>query len=194
MRQRLIFFLPLVCLAFEEKEASKPPPPPESILQRVWANRASTDLALKGRLFIERNRHMPVEVRIKNLADEVRTVYRGDKLELLVVQVPRRSTRFYLAGRGELTTPQQQMERVLGSWISYYDLGLPFLSWPNPKFLGEDRMRGQDCYVLEVKSDSAPYRRVKLWIHNEYFALLKAEAFDADENPVKRITVTSFKR
>lgn len=182
-------------LALEEKETPKaPPPPPEVILQRLWANRAPHDLALQARLFVERDRFVPIEVRIKNLPDETRTIYRSEKTELLVVQSPRRPARFYLAGRGELATPQQQMEKLLGSWISYYDLGLPFLSWPNLKYLGEDRMRGQDCHLLEVKSDTAPYRRVKLWIHNEYFALLKAEAFDADENPVKRITVTSFKR
>jgi hypothetical protein len=110
------------------------------------------------------------------------------------VQSQQNPPRFYLAGEGELTTTKQRMRKLLGSWISYYDLGMSFLYWPNPKYAGEDRMRGQDCYVVEVKSDTEPYRRVKFWVQEEYFALLRAEAFDADDNPVKRISIGSFKR
>jgi len=195
MRWMLLTCVLVGVVSAEDNEQPKtPPPPPEAILQRLWANRAQKDFLLKARLFADRSNVQPVELLVKNLPQEIRTIYRSENTQLLVVQSQQQPPRFYLAGIGELTTVKQRMERWPGSWISYYDLGLPFLYWPKPKYLGEDRMRGQDCYLLEARSDTEPYRRVKLWIHTQYFALLKAEAFDADENPVKRITITSFKR
>jgi len=195
MRVALLALLLATAVSAEDKDEPKTPPPKvEVIVQRVWANRARKDFSLKARLFVDREKFVPVDILIKNLPDEVRTIYRGDKTELLVVQSQQNPPRYYLAGAGELTTIKQRMEKLLGSWVSYYDLGMSFLYWPNPKYIGEDRMRGQDCYVVEVKSDTEPYRRVKFWVQEEYFALLKAEAFDADETPVKRISITSFKR
>lgn len=194
MRWALFIFLAAFSAGAQEtEEAKKPGPKPQDVLQRVWANRARKDFSLKARLYVERERFVLVDVLIKNLPDEVRTIYRAEKMELLIIHSQKHLPRYYLRGTGELTGARR-MDKLLGSWINYYDLGLPFLYWPDPKFIGEDRLRGQDCLVIEVKSDTEPYRRVKLWVQAEYFALLKAEAFDADENPVKRISITSFKR
>ena len=200
--RRALLLLSAVLLAFAvvtavraaDDDEKVPPPPVGAILKRLWANRAQKDFSLKARLFVDREKIVPVDILIKNLPDEVRTIYRAEKTELLIVQSQQNLPRFYLAGVGELTTTKQRMEKLLGSWVSYYDLGMSFLYWSNPKYVELGRMRGQDCHVIEVKSDTEPYRRVKFWVQNEYFALLKAEAFDADDIPVKRISVTSFKR
>ena len=189
----LILLLALGAFAEEANEPKKPLPKAEEILSRVWVNRAPKDFSLQAKLYVERDRFVPADIFVKNLPDEVRTIYRIGKTELLIIQSAKDIPRYYLAGAGELTGARR-MEKLMDSWISYYDLGVPFLYWPNPKYVGTDEMRGQDCYIIEVKSDTEPYRRVKLWIQTEYFALLRAEAFDADENPVKRISVTSFKR
>jgi len=45
------------------------------------------------------------------------------------------------------------MERLLGSQFSYYDLGLPYLRWPDPKVVGEDRMRGAGLLYLRGEGD-----------------------------------------
>jgi len=44
-----------------------------------------------------------------------------------------------------------------------------------------------------VKAIGEPYARVKLWIDQEYPALLRTEAFDENGTPVKRLIITSFK-
>jgi hypothetical protein len=164
-----------------------------ALLSRVTANRATKDFSLKARLFVSRDRTVPVEILVKNTPTETRTVYRAGTNEFLVVQPLQGPARFYLAGAGELTGARR-MERLLGSQFSYYDLGLSYLRWADPKVVGEDRMRGQDCYILEVKATGEPYAKVKLWIHKEFPALLRTEAFNEDEMPVKRLFITSFKR
>ncbi len=158
-----------------------------AILGRVGENRALKDFSLKGRLFVGRTEPVLLTVLVKNTATETRTIYRAGTNDVMIVQPVSGEPKFFLRG-GRST------DKLLGSEFTYYDLALPFLHWPDPKLVGADRVRGRDCYVVEVRSDHGPYRRVKLWIDREYFALLRVEAFDADDNPVRRLAITSFKR
>ena len=136
---------------------------------------------------------MPVDILIKNTAEETRTIYRAGQTEALVVQPVHGEPHFYLRGRGELTGAQRS-EKFLGSDFTYYDLGLAYLHWPTAKFLGEERVRGRDCYAIESTADGEPYARVKMLIDKEYFALLRSEAFDANGTLIRRFAITSFKR
>ncbi len=165
----------------------------QAILDRVLANRPTKDFSLKARLFVGEQDPMPVEIFVKNTAEETRTLYRGGKTEALVVQPLHGEPKFYLRGVGELTG-NQRTQRLLGSNFTYYDLGLAFLHWPNVKLLDEDRVRGRDCFAIEARADGEPYTRVKLWIDEEYYALLRAEAFDTNDNLTRRFAVTSFKK
>ena len=165
----------------------------EAILARVLANRPTKDFSLKARLFVTREQTVPVEILVKNTATETRTIYRTGKQKFLVVQPVRGEPRFYASDVGELTG-SRRMERLFGSEFSCYDLGLPFLQWPETKLLGEDRTRGRYCYLLEARATAEPYAHAKLWIDKEYCGLLRVEAFNADHNVVKRLAITSFKR
>jgi hypothetical protein len=163
------------------------------ILERVLANRPAKDFSLKARLFVGRDEPVPVEILIKNGPQETRTIYRAGRTELLVVQPVHADPRFYLRGTGELTGAQRS-EKLLGSHFSYYDLGLPFLRWPAAKFLGEERVRGRDCFAIESMATGEPYARVKMWIDKIYYALLRAEAFDTNGDVSRRFAITSFRR
>lgn len=174
-------------------DPGNPTPPAHEILDRVLANRPAKDFSLKGRLFINRDKEQPVEILVKNCADGTRTIFNGGDTSLLVIQPLRSEARLYLRGTGELTGTHRS-DRFLQSSFSYYDLGLPYVHWTNSHLVGQERVRAQDCFVINSTATSGPYARVKLWIHKEYYALLRAEAYDADDNLVKRFAVTSFKR
>jgi hypothetical protein len=164
------------------------------ILERVLANRPVKDFSLKARLFVGSEDPVMVGILVKNTATETRTIYRTAKMEMLVVQPMNGEPHFYLRGVGELVGAQRT-GKLLGSEFSYYDLGLPFLRWPNPKLLdADDRVRGRDCFAIEIAAEGEPYARVKIWIDKEYYALLRAEAFDKNGNLVRRFAVTSFKK
>jgi hypothetical protein len=164
-----------------------------AILERVLANRPQKDFSLKARLFVVTQEPVPVEILVKNTAEDTRTVYRGSNTEALVVQPLHGLPKFYLRGVGELTGAKRT-QPLLGSRFTYYDLGLAFLHWPNAKYIEEGRVRGRDCFAIESKANGEPYTRVKLWIDKEYYALLRAEAFDTNDNLVRRFAVTSFKK
>ena len=164
-----------------------------TILARVLANRPTKDFSLKARLFVGRGDPLPVDILMKNSLEETRTIYRAGQIEALVVQPVHGAPQFYLRGRGELTGAQRS-EKFVGSDFTYYDLGLPYLHWPTAKFLGEERVRGRDCYAIESTADGEPYARVKMFIDKEYLALLRSEAFDTNRILVRRFAITSFKR
>lgn len=158
-----------------------------ALLERVAAHRAIKDFSLKARLFVTPDRPVPVEVLVKNAVTETRTIYRAGTNDVLIVQPVNAEPRYFLRGA-------KSADKFFGSEFTYYDLGFPFLHWPEPKSIGEDRVRGRDCHVVEVRATGQPYARAKLWIDREYSALLRLEAFDEDGSPVKRIAITSFKR
>jgi hypothetical protein len=164
-----------------------------AILDRVLASRPTKDISLKARLFVAAGDPIPVEILTRNTAEETRTIYRGGQTEALIVQPVHGDPRFYLRGPGELTAARRT-EKLLGSHFTYYDLGLPFLRWPNAKLLDEERVRGRDCFAIESKADGEPYARVKMYLDKEYYALLRAEAFDGNDSLVRRFAVTSFRK
>jgi len=164
-----------------------------TLIARVLANRATKDFSLKARLFVTRDDIVPVEMLVKNSETETRTIYRTDKMALLVVQPVHGEPRYFMKGSGELTG-ERRAARLIESQFSYYDLGMPFLQWPDPKLVGDGRMRGRDCFVVEVRATDQPYARAKLWIDKESVAPLRIEAFDTEDRLVKRIEITSFKR
>lgn len=165
----------------------------EAILARVMANRATQDFSLKARLFVTRDRSLPLEILVKNTTEDTRTIYQSGKMQLLVVQPARGAPRIFLRGTGELTGTQR-VERLLGSQFTYYDLAMPYLHWPEPKYTGIGRYRGRDCYAVESKASGEPYARVQMYVDKQYWALLRVVAFDENEQVARRLAITSFKR
>lgn len=163
------------------------------ILARVLESRATKDFSLKARLFVSQGEPVPVEILVKNTPEETRTVYRAGQTEAMIVQPVRGEPQFYLRGAGQLMGAQR-MQRLMQSYFTFYDLGLPFLHWPNPKFVEIGRVRGRDCFVIESRATGEPYARVQMFIDKQYNALLRVTAFDENQTPVKRLMVTSFKR
>ena len=193
MKRFLFAALAVLLVLSSWADTSESKPDAKTILDRVLANRPTKDFSLKARLFVGRDEPVPVEILVQNRPAETRTIYRSGQTEALVVQPVHGAPRYYLRGVGELIGAQR-MGKLLDSQFSYYDLGLPFLHWPNAKLLGEDRVRGRDCFAIESIAEGEPYARVKLWIDKEYFALLRAEAFDANGDLTHRFAITSFKK
>ena len=73
------------------------------------------------------------------------------------------------AGKAEKVSPRRFDERVRDTDISYEDLSMGFLYWPNAKVDGEQTMLLRKCWIVQVEppngSDSQ-YSRVMLWVDN----------------------------
>ncbi|MEI6083507.1 MAG: outer membrane lipoprotein-sorting protein [Verrucomicrobiota bacterium] len=163
------------------------------ILQRALAQRVMKDLSLKARLMTGRGEPVEVLMLVQNTTNETRTIYRIGTMELLVAQPVSGATRWFLKGTGELIGAGRSA-KVAGSWFTYYELGVPFLHWPDVKAAGVDRFRGRDCYLVELTASGEPYKRVKAWFDHEFYGMVRAELYDENDGLVRRLSITSFKR
>lgn len=88
-------------------------------------------------------------------------------------------------------------ERVQDTDISWIDLALAYLWWPDGKTVGAERVRGRFCYVVDLPApagESGAYDGVRLWIDPQIGILLQAAAYDVDGQLVKLLEVKSFKK
>ena len=85
--------------------------------------------------------------------------------------------------------------KLTGTDLECRDLAMPFL-WANDgELVGKDKTRGRDCYVVDLETpEREGIDRLRVWIDDRIFILLKAESYDADDKLVKQILVKSFKK
>jgi len=84
-------------------------------------------------------------------------------------------------------------ERLRGTAITYEDLALHFLYWPNPKIIGDDTVRTRSTWKIEVQAPRkrSQYGVARLWIDKESGALMRVEGYDLEGRIAKRFEVIS---
>lgn len=94
-------------------------------------------------------------------------------------------------GRTRPFPAKRLTELVAGTNVSYEDLTLRFLYWPNAKLEGEERMRGADCYRIRLNNPGreGAFASVYVWIHKKYGAFWHIRAHDRAGKPLKEFLV-----
>lgn len=84
-------------------------------------------------------------------------------------------------------------QKMMGSSFSYDDFSCDAFDDYTVKLIREERLGGEDCYVIEgiAKSDEAAYNRLTAWVTKDGFRLLKVNYFE-DKQKVKIMIVNSF--
>src|ERR1700716_2057077 len=70
--------------------------------------------------------------------------------------------------------------KVRGTDVTYEDLALKFLYWPDASVVGEETVRTRKCWKLESRAPSkqSQYSKVILWIDKTSGALMRMEGYD----------------
>ncbi len=79
---------------------------------------------------------------------------------------------------------------IAGTDISWQDLSLSFLWWPNAKTIGEDSVRDRNCYIVDLPASNLAMR---LWIDPKIPVMLRAETWSG-ETLLRRMDVKGFKK
>jgi hypothetical protein len=87
-------------------------------------------------------------------------------------------------------------ERILGSDASYEDLSLDFIHWEEVAVLGQDSIKTVPAYAYEAIAprNAGGYHRIRYWVGSETFALLRADAYNANNQVVKRLEINGVIR
>ena len=76
--------------------------------------------------------------------------------------------------------------------LSYEDLAMRFLYWPNGIVDGIEEIKGQECWVVRLANptQAGRYAQVRAWVHKKSQALMQVVGYNAGGRPLKRFAVT----
>ncbi|MBK1832688.1 outer membrane lipoprotein-sorting protein [Roseibacillus ishigakijimensis] len=86
---------------------------------------------------------------------------------------------------------------VMGTDLTYEDLAMSFLYWPNGETLGEENLGvGRDAWKVRLVNPKAVgrYKTVDVWVHKKSGALMQINGYRADGKCIKVFKVTEIMR
>jgi hypothetical protein len=87
-------------------------------------------------------------------------------------------------------------DSVRGTAITFEDLALKFLYWPDARVVGADFIRTRNCWKLQLHAPgrNSQYASVNLWVDKDTGALMRMEGLDASGRLKKRFEVVSAQK
>lgn len=183
-----------VLLASATTPAQNPPPSARDILRSVRLEQASREINLQGQL---RDGATVVPFRLTQSGPLIRYSFSNPD-EALQLRLGENDSRLEQVTRGgtERITPAKFDDKVRGTGVTYEDLALKFLYWPNAKITGEETVRTRACWKIEIHPPSrdSQYSSVNLWVDKAGGALMRMEGYDWNGRLVKRFEVVSAQK
>ncbi|MBL7114858.1 MAG: outer membrane lipoprotein-sorting protein [Kiritimatiellae bacterium] len=185
--------------------------PTTNLLSNVVARLPQESLAISGQLHVRKARGIPVanygfEMQInwgKTPPGAIYTISTTDgipleQLELTRLTDGKAQCRYF---EGASLKPQDApplSNAIRDTDISWTDLTLDFLWWPRCVLVGDDSVKGRTAIVADVyppdKLVKPPYARVRVWIDQQAYFLLRAQGYSTQDTLERELWVKSFKK
>lgn len=180
-------------LATPRLRAAEPPPDADEILRAVRFTQTSQHETLLGHL---RNGPATAQFRLIVNGPTVRYEFTDPPPLTLILHLGEKDARLTEVSKDgtEKISGAHWSDSVRGSDISFEDISLRFLYWPNAKVIGEDTMLLRKCWKISVDAppgSDSQYGHVLLWIEKESGSLFQAEGYDKAGKFLRRFTVRS---
>lgn len=96
----------------------------------------------------------------------------------------------------EALTASKLDQKIRGTGVTYEDLALKFLYWPNARVLGQETIRTRPCWKLQLRAPlhQSQYSNVLLWVDKTSGALMRLEGYDWNGQLAKRFEVVSAQK
>jgi len=86
--------------------------------------------------------------------------------------------------------------RIRETDVTYDDLSMRFLYWPNAKIVKMDRFKQRDCWVVRIRNPDGlgAYATVDVWIDKGIGGMLKMNGYNVSGRPIRRFEVLHGKK
>jgi len=169
-------------------------PSAKEILDSVRMLETRQQLDLDGQL---RQNEIVVPFHLTQTGPVIRYSF-NDPEETLELRLSENSSRLDLVtGEGSEKFPAEKLnEKIRGTGVTYEDLALKFLYWPNGRVLGDETVHARSCWKLQLAAPTrdAQYANVFLWVDKKSGALMRMEGYGADGKLMKRFEVVSTQK
>jgi outer membrane lipoprotein-sorting protein len=173
---------------------AQPAPSAKQILDSVRMLETQQQIDLNGQL---RQNEIVVPFRLTQTGPLIRYSFTNPD-EVLQLRLGEKSSRLDLvtdAGT-EKFAASKLSQKIRGTGISYEDLALKFLYWPDGRVLGQENVRTRNCWKLQLGAPSreSQYSNILLWIDKASGALMRMEGYDWKGQLAKRFEVVSAQK
>jgi hypothetical protein len=191
MRKEIALYLLLAMISLGANDST---PSAKEILASVRLRQAQQEIDLQGQL---RQDATVVPFRLTQTGPIVRYSFANppQALQLRLGETDSRLEELSQSGV-EKIAPAQFDRKVRNTAVTYEDLALKFLYWPNARVLGEEPVRSRLCWKLELQPPSrqSQYSNVLLWVDKQSGALMEMEGYDWSGRLAKRFEVISAQK
>jgi hypothetical protein len=184
----------LICLVLAFSAYGQERPSAREILATARLQQAQQEVDLQGQV---REDATVVPFRLTQTGPIVRYSFANPPgaLQLRLGETDSRLEELSQEG-AEKITPAQFDHKVRGTAVTYEDLALKFLYWPNAHVVGEEPIRTRASWKLQLQAPSrqSQYSHIVLWVDKRSGALMRMEGFDWNGRLAKRFEVVSAQK
>jgi len=170
--------------------AAEPQPEAREILKTVRVGQSEQNWKFRGNLEL-RGKKTPFNLTIAKGSVRYEFTDNGDVLTLKLGEKDSRLEEIK-GGKTEKVGVAKFDEKIRETDVTYEDLAMKFLYWPDAKVVGDDRIMTSDCWKLEIHPPSkgeTSFSKVTVWIAKEHGGLMKAESYNHAGQLVRRFIV-----
>jgi outer membrane lipoprotein-sorting protein len=184
----------VISLALASLILAEPPPSAKDVLDSVRMLETQQQLDLDGQL---RQDQTIIPFRIKQAGPLIRYSFNNPD-EVLQLRLGENSSRLDMVSDAgsEKISPAKLTQGIRGTAITYEDLALKFLYWPDGTVVGEENVRTRHCWKLHLRPPSreSQYSNIFLWVDQASGALMRMEGYDWNGRLAKRFEVVSAQK
>src|SRR6476620_8281187 len=116
--------------------------------------------------------------------------------ETLQLRIGEKDSRLVEINRSGSEKINRLNEPVRGTAITYEELALKFLYWPNARVTGSDFIRTRNCWKLQLQAPARDpqYGSILLWVDKDSGVLMRMEGYDSAGKLIKRFEVVSAQK
>lgn len=197
MKKQVIFFLWFFVLFWGAEKISaanqtEPFPPVSSILKKVWANMKWQPISMSGVLRTKQERYL-LNLKTQPYEMEYELVNKSPRFIRINLDSKgaRVWTRATLYETWQELPSQKWKTPILQTDVAYEELTFDFLTWPKFKEVGVDSFKTLSTYVLDAfpEGKTSSYTKVRLWVSQQHYVVVRADAYNAAGQIVKRLEV-----
>lgn len=166
----------------------------EQILAQVRLQQSQQELDLHGQL---RSDATVIPFRLTQTGPLIRYTF-ANPPEVLQLQLGANGSRLDVIKNDatKSVAPSRLKEKIGGTGVTYGDLSLSFLYWPDPQVISWDTIRTRACWKLRLHppSKEAQYSTVVLWVDQGSGAIMRMEGYDWNNRLTKKFEVVSAQK
>lgn len=187
MRKTILLYFVLVLTV-----SAEPAPSAKEIIESVRMRQTQQQIDLSGQL---RQNDGVVPFHLIQSGPVVRYIFSNPD-ESLQLQLGENDSRLDEISSDGVKKVAQFDRKIRGTDVTYEDLALKFIYWPDVDLQGADTIRTRKCWKLRLHAPSheSQYSSVILWIDKASGALMRMEGYDWKGELAKRFEVISAQK